>query len=915
MVVLRAAAGGKGASGGADDSGCEESPPEGTAKRATGAEPTLPPRAKAHPVGDAPEARADFPLKRWSVGCLERKHKQWDSGNPSVASTEDENWVLSQSACKITKALAACKKKREGGGAGGAWRHTRAKIIIEDASQVAMARRGESQEEALINSGNRSVKSRKLRTAATANVRAAMSLSRSRTARKRVLKGGCSGFGKGKKAWIALTEQGYTHAKDDCGRAGGDARMSADERDIGNRHATDGEGAMCERSKGSDVRSGKGTTACYERTDDSTSCVNKQSSRRLRTSGSDGSRLHSVGARIISERVRGFPGGRVVSKSASYKWKIMDKCVKHYGVRLYEQQAAENQKPRDGTKKRNQELSREAQDVPITPTGDWHQTQTNMGIQPLHLRLQPAQLFVRSHERADTAYTVLRRAKQVAKDQRSRGVKGRGERDIDFCSTESKNRSYFPDKYGGKDQKMGETREIWRRAVETSKHERYGASTASKIGASTAGKGPEAPHRYESTGSGGGWRATRRPAGTRSAVRWSTWHKCRTSRAKNPVVSMKRERRRGRPPARTKKGPGGLRGSRYLETQGQPERGARQLAASSPGAGAVRVRAGGQKRGVPWAKESETQGLSGWAASGNASATCKGGASAVCKGCKGVGGQEGTKVHTHATSSEGVNGPCMLQVYPKGLAMGVATAIRHEISVCREGLPTSPMHEAATKKEERGQGSAIGVSTRVRTCRAARVKASKSQRNATRCCDERDPELAVETSVQPVASAKGLRRKALGTSMEAGANDAENTNRRYSYAGGGGGRYRHQKGPINSQPELACSAQRVRRRMVTLRSSACLTVRVHGSRQSRESGWLMKRAGRNEGKEKEKEKRKEQGIHTLERRQKTRGCEPRSCILRETKCSIEENVEAHEGERVGLPPVAVTATAVESTAT
>jgi hypothetical protein len=32
----------------------------------------------------------------------------------------------------------------------------------------------------------------------------------------------------------------------------------------------------------------------------------------------------------------------------------------------------------------------------------------------------------------------------------------------------------------------------------------------------------------------------------------------------------------------------------------------------------------------------------------------------------------------------------------------------------------------------------------------------------------------------------------------------------------------------------------------------------------------MKRAGRNEGKEKEKEKRKEQGIHTLERRQKTR---------------------------------------------
>jgi hypothetical protein len=38
MVMLRAAAG----SGGADDSGREKSPPERTAERAAGAEPTLP---------------------------------------------------------------------------------------------------------------------------------------------------------------------------------------------------------------------------------------------------------------------------------------------------------------------------------------------------------------------------------------------------------------------------------------------------------------------------------------------------------------------------------------------------------------------------------------------------------------------------------------------------------------------------------------------------------------------------------------------------------------------------------------------------------------------------------------------------------------------------------------------------------
>ncbi|KAJ7271693.1 hypothetical protein C8J57DRAFT_1226275 [Mycena rebaudengoi] len=42
MVALCTAAGGKGRKWGADDSGCEESPPEGTAKRAAGMEPTLP---------------------------------------------------------------------------------------------------------------------------------------------------------------------------------------------------------------------------------------------------------------------------------------------------------------------------------------------------------------------------------------------------------------------------------------------------------------------------------------------------------------------------------------------------------------------------------------------------------------------------------------------------------------------------------------------------------------------------------------------------------------------------------------------------------------------------------------------------------------------------------------------------------
>ncbi|KAJ7266235.1 hypothetical protein C8J57DRAFT_1229633 [Mycena rebaudengoi] len=65
---------GEGRERGADDSGHEESPPEGTSERAAGTEPTLPPRAKAHPVGDAPEACADFPLKRWSEGQGGKEH-------------------------------------------------------------------------------------------------------------------------------------------------------------------------------------------------------------------------------------------------------------------------------------------------------------------------------------------------------------------------------------------------------------------------------------------------------------------------------------------------------------------------------------------------------------------------------------------------------------------------------------------------------------------------------------------------------------------------------------------------------------------------------------------------------------------------------------------------------------------------
>ncbi|KAJ7231307.1 hypothetical protein C8J57DRAFT_1251207 [Mycena rebaudengoi] len=64
---------GKGRERGADNSGCEESPPEGTAKRAAGAEPTLPHNRKTNREEERARGRVKKSGELWWWYAIEQE--------------------------------------------------------------------------------------------------------------------------------------------------------------------------------------------------------------------------------------------------------------------------------------------------------------------------------------------------------------------------------------------------------------------------------------------------------------------------------------------------------------------------------------------------------------------------------------------------------------------------------------------------------------------------------------------------------------------------------------------------------------------------------------------------------------------------------------------------------------------------